>query len=152
MSDRNFIIANNLQYKEHYARYLITINSNRVIYNREDPYRYYFREFIRNLIFNFKNAPYYKSIDGFPLDPNPFVSIIPKIEIGGRLGRMHSHLIVEIYYDGRIRIDLDKIRAINEFKCGGWYLNVRHDKAGSRATERLLKYIREETPGENLFY
>lgn len=145
-----FILENRLQYKEHYAKFLFTVNSNRTIVDRNDPYRFIFQTAIRTLNENFKD--FILTLPGYAPDPNPVIFITPKIEIGGRLGRIHAHLIIEVFYDGKIRIDLPKIRNINIFHTEGWYVNIRYDNAGSHSMENTLKYLREEYTGENLYY
>jgi hypothetical protein len=139
MSQVHLIVTNNLQFKDHYALHFLTINSN-VVSGPDQPFRAEFIQNIKLLIRDFKQ--YIKTLPGSSeVDPDPYVQILPVIEVGQKQGRIHSHMIVEIYYKGMTQIDLDKIRAIPFFD--GFYINDKYSKEISKGTERLLKYIRE---------
>lgn len=139
MSQVVLITTNNLQFKQHYALHFLTINSN-VVNGPDQEFRTRFRDNLKLLIRDFKQ--YIKTLPGSSeVDPDPFVQILPVIEVGQKQGRIHSHMIVEIYYNGMTQIDLEKIRAIPFFE--GFYVNVRYSRDISRGTERLMRYIRE---------
>jgi hypothetical protein len=138
MSQVQFITQNRLQDKEHYAMYLVTINSNKRIAHARDPYRFRFQQQIIDVITNFKDPERgYIKYKTEPRDPDPFVQILPTIEVGPNQGRLHCHMVVEVYYNGSITINVEKLSQEFAYAFSKFIASV------SYGTQNMLRYLKK---------
>lgn len=69
------------------------------------------------------------------------VRITPSLEIGGKLRRVHCHMIVRVTHRAKVQIDCDKIRqAMEVYGFSGAHVNVRWLPDESAAYNYLTKY------------
>jgi len=68
-------------------------------------------------LFKFVTETFFENIDkfiitnkGYPTDDERTISILPRIEVGGKYHRLHFHATVEVEHYSSIKLDLTKIR------------------------------------------
>lgn len=118
------------------SMFLLTINSNKVVNSKKDPFVASFRKQIKELL---QKLPDYIVVNANAVqDDNMVINVKSFVEIGKKQHRLHSHSIIEVKHNSNIRLDREKITAA----LGGYYVNVTFMRS-SNDINRMLDYIKK---------
>lgn len=149
-----FAEENNLQYKEHYTYIMLTLNTNKVIKSRTHPLIPYLKAVITYIVTNLKTKPFIfipKNTKNPDYDPI-ILPGKPLIDLEGETqDRLHVHVPIHIFTNGKILLDLKAIRKVPAIVRGGWHVDAAFHVDFSLSGTKALRYLREKTPGSNLF-
>ena len=115
--------------------FLLTINSNKAVMDKKEPFIKEFKAKIKDILENIPN--YIKTVNHAVPDPNMIINIKTFVEIGKKQHRLHCHCIVEVKHNSLIQLDSQKIT-----KDSGYYVNVQFMKS-SNDLNKILSYIRK---------
>ncbi len=122
------------------SSFFITVNSNRVVLDKNDPYVQEFKEIVNRTLGDFKR--FIKTNPGY--EPDPDLKVVPKkgaIEIGKLQKRVHCHLHLNVVHCSNIGVN-GKVLT-DAFKEHNFYVNSRFFKSNADKV-RIQEYIMKD--------
>lgn len=134
------VVLDDTEEKIKTSLFLLTINSNQVITDKEcNTVRRKMSEFKKEIRGILETIPEYIKVNGHAVpDDSMIINVKSFTEIGKKQNRLHCHAIVEIRHNSNIHIDVKKITEIT-----GYYVNCTFMRS-SGDINRMLAYIRKQ--------
>lgn len=122
------------------SSFFITVNSNKVVLDINDPYVLEFKAIVNKTLGDFKR--FIKTNPGY--EPDPDLKVVPKkgaIEVGKLQKRVHCHLDIRVVHCSNIGVD-GKVLT-EAFKEHNFYVNSRYYKSNGDK-QRIQDYIMKD--------